>query len=291
MNTANTVSINAYAKINLFLDITGRRDDGYHELNNIMQKIDLHDAVTVKISRGKRKISVHCDNRDVPCDKRNIAYKAAEAYLDEAGIDAEIDIEIEKRIPLMAGLGGSSTDGAAVLKALEGFFGGIGKDKLNAAAAKLGADVPFCLSGKAALCKGIGEAMTEITGLPDCSLLIVKPDFSCSTAKAYGLYDENPIKSRGEPLKLLKALSEGSIVNIGEELYNVFEPLYNDGGIQKIKNALIECGSSGALLTGSGSAVYGIFSDRSQAEKAGSRFSCSQYIKFVTNPCSGIEIL
>lgn len=280
------INVKAYAKINLYLDITGRRSDGYHELNNIMQKIDLHDDVSVLISEGETEITIDCDDPEIPRDKRNIAYKAAEAYLKAAGITAKVDIEIKKAIPVMAGLGGSSADGAAVLEALETNFQKLGKAETQKLAADLGADVPFCLQGRAAFCKGIGEIMTEIPPLPQCSILIIKPDFSCSTSKGYGMYDNRPIESRGEPKSLLTALQNSDLKSVGENLYNIFEPLYSDSRIEKIKHELMHNGAKGALLSGSGSAVYGLFSDNAGAaafEKMNGA------LKILSNPVLALE--
>lgn len=281
------INVKAYAKINLFLDITGRRSDGYHELNNIMQKIDLHDDVSVFISEGKTEITIDCDDPEIPCDKRNIAYRAAEMYMKTAGINAKVHIEIKKEIPVMAGLGGSSADGAAVLKALENYCEKLGAGETQKLAANLGADVPFCMSGRAAFCKGIGEIMTEIEPLPPCSILIIKPDFSCSTSKGYGLYDSKPIESRGEPKSLLTALQNGDLKHIGENLYNIFEPLYGDSRIENIKQELMQNGAKGALLSGSGSAVYGIFSEKPEAAAAFEKINCRS--KIITNPIFTLE--
>lgn len=284
------INVKAYAKINLFLDITGRRSDGYHELNNIMQKISLHDEVSVYISEeenAETEITVGCDNPDVPCDTRNIACKAAERYLALTDLTAKIHIEIKKDIPVMAGLGGSSADGAAVLYALDRHFGRLRANEMQRLAAGLGADVPFCLRGKAAYCKGIGEIMTEINPLPQCSILIIKPDFSCSTSAGYGLYDKQPIKSKGEPENLLKALNEGNVKSVGENLYNIFEPIYGDNRIEKIKEEFMLCGAAGALLSGSGSAVYGIFSDEAKAAAAYEKINYP--LKITANPIFTLE--
>lgn len=281
------IDVKAYAKINLFLDITGRRNDGYHELNNIMQKIDLHDDVSIFIYEGETEITIDCDDPEIPRDKRNIAYKAAEMYMKAAGINAKIHIKIKKAIPVMAGLGGSSADGAAVLKALENYYEMLGTDKTQKLAAGLGADVPFCMWGRAAFCKGIGEIMTEIEPLPQCSILIIKPDFSCSTSKGYGMYDSQPIESRGEPKNLLATLQNGNLKHIGENLYNIFEPLYGDSRIDNIKQELMQNGAKGALLSGSGSAVYGIFSDRSEASAAYKKINRAS--KILANPIFTLE--
>lgn len=281
------INVKAYAKINLFLDITGRRSDGYHELNNIMQKIDLHDEVGVFISEGETVITIDCDNPKIPCDKRNIAYKAAEMYMKASGVTAKIHIEIKKAIPVMAGLGGSSADGAAVIKALENYYVKLGTDETQKLAAGLGADVPFCMRGRTAFCKGIGEIMTEIEPLPQCSILIIKPDFSCSTSKGYGMYDSKPIESRGEPKSLLTALQNGDLKRIGENLYNIFEPLYGDSRIENIKGELMQNGAKGALLSGSGSAVYGIFSDSAEAAAAYKKINSAS--KILANPIFTLE--
>lgn len=281
------IKVKAYAKINLFLDITGVLPNGYHSLNNIMQQIELHDDVKVSLSEGNG-ISITCDNPDIPTDKRNIAYKAAELFMRETGLSAEINIDIRKNIPVMAGLGGSSTDGAAVLTALNLLCGTpLNQSTPEKAGAALGADVPFCIRGNAAFCKGIGEKMTDITGLERCSILIAKPDFSCNTAAAYGLYDKTPVKSKGEPDTLLSALKEKELKKIGANLYNVFEVLYSDDRIEEIKNALLELKAVGAALSGSGSAVYGLFESEKDALYAKSKLNYP--FMFVTKPVFSLE--
>lgn len=281
------IKVNAYAKINLFLDITGVLPNGYHSLNNIMQQIGLHDTVTVSLSEGQG-ISIACDNPKIPLDKRNIAYKAAELFLKETGLSAGIKIDIKKNIPVMAGLGGSSTDGAAVLNGLNLLFGTpFTRDKLETLGASLGADVPFCIRGNAAYCKGIGEKMTDINGLRDCFILIIKPDFSCNTAEAYALYDNSPVKCAEEPKELLKALSENNIKETGKSLYNIFEELYQDGRIKKIKEDLLSFKAVSAALSGSGSAVYGLFEKEEEMKIAASELKYP--IKIMTKPVFSLE--
>ena len=185
--------IKAYAKVNLFLDITGRLENGYHTLNTVMQQIGLYDVVTAEISEGDG-ISIECDNPAVPCNEKNIAYKAAAAFLSETGNKAKIHINISKNIPLEAGMGGSSTDGAAVLKLLNEMYGcPLTIGKLCDIGASLGADVPFCITGGTAVCTGIGEIMKPVGCLKNYVFLVVKPDFSCSTPAGYRAYDENPL--------------------------------------------------------------------------------------------------
>lgn len=281
------IKVKAYAKINLFLDITGVLPNGYHSLNNIMQQIELHDEVTVALAEGNG-ISIVCNSTEIPCDKRNIAYKAAELFLKETGLSSEIKINIKKNIPVMAGLGGSSTDGAAVLSALNRLSKNVLSEKdLESMGAMLGADLPFCIRGNTALCKGIGEKMQNICGLPRCTILIIKPDFSCSTATAYKLYDQMPLKSVGEPQALLSALQRGNLNDTGKNLYNIFELLYNDPRIIEIKQKLLELGAVGAALSGSGSAVYGIFAEEEKALAAMSKLNYIQ--KFITKPIFLLE--
>ncbi len=264
------IKIKAYAKINLFLDITGVLPNGYHSLNNIMQQIDLFDKVGVSFEDAKEtSIKICCDNPQIPCDERNIAFKAAELFLKKAGITGSVTVGIEKHIPVMAGLGGSSTDGAAVLKALNKvqncFFA---QGELEEMGACLGADVPFCLRGGAAFCRGIGDKMSDIPFAERCSFVVAKPDFSCNTKRAYGLYDKNPPKIKKDPAAIMSALEKGDVKAVGKELYNVFETLYNDSRIEKIKEELISAGAVGAALSGSGSAVFGVFEDINSAALA-----------------------
>lgn len=284
-----TINLPAYAKINLFLDITGVLPNGYHSLNNIMQQISLHDKITLSFEEAaETAIEIFCDNPQIPCDEGNIAYKAAKLFLTKLGRCGRVKVEIEKHIPVMAGLGGSSTDGGAVLVGLNQLCGNpFSKEELEAMGAGLGADVPFCIRGGCAYCKGIGEIMTDIREIEKCSILIVKPDFSCNTVAAYKQYDRNPIKARPEPEKLLNALKNGELPEAATELYNIFEELNDVQEITEIKNALISSGALGAALSGSGSAVYGIFSDKDSALTAARGLDYPVCV--VTNPVTAKE--
>ena len=186
-----TLKCKAYAKINLWLDITGRRADGYHTLNTVMRCIDLYDDIEVSAD-DSGSVTVECDVPAVPCDGRNIAHRAVNAFSARIGKPVGAHIRITKRIPLEAGLGGSSTDGAAVLCALNGLYGEpLGAPELCALGSKLGADVPFCIAGGTAVCAGIGDIMTQ-TRCADFAVVLVKPEFSCSTSGAYRRYDTAP---------------------------------------------------------------------------------------------------
>lgn len=279
------VEIQAYAKVNLFLDITGKLANGYHGLNTVMQQIGICDKVIVSVSDGSG-IAVSCDVANIPCDERNIAFKAAKAFLERTGVQANVSIDIEKKIPVMAGLGGSSADGAAVLTGLNRLYDDIlSGSELEKVGAALGADVPFCIRGGAAVCKGIGDEMRSVRGLDEnCRLVVVKPDFECSTAGGYRLYDRQPVAEKGDFDGFLRALESGTAAT-GKALYNVFERLYCDERIEGMKNELMEAGALGACLTGSGSAVFGIFDDKEKAERASAELQ--YHTKFLTKPLGG----
>lgn len=264
------ISLNANAKLNLYLDITGVRDDGYHLLETVMQSIDLCDIVTVKLDNAD-KITVGCSDPNIPANERNICYKAALYFFTAAGIPPKADIYIDKRIPHEAGLGGGSADAAAVLKGLNTLYDcPLSIRELMTAAAIIGADVPFCLCGGVKICLGIGEEMCDLQPLPERRYLIVKPHFGFDTASAYKKYDMSPIPRKN---------ALGDFIKSGEDfpkkVYNVFQELYSDDRIDSVIRGLLDEGAQNACLTGSGSAVYGIFPDDISAEKAARRFpSC-----------------
>ncbi len=273
--------VKAYAKVNLFLDITGRLENGYHTLNTVMQQVDIYDIVTVETVQSGN-ITITCTNPAVPCNEKNIAYKAADAFLSKIGKVCGVSIGIEKNIPLEAGMGGSSTDGAAVLIALNESFGKpFTTEQLCEIGAGLGADVPFCILGGTAVCKGIGEIMTPVLCKKDYVLGIVKPEFSCSTPAAYKAYDENPLPIMKNFDSFVSELSAGC-ENWGGEMYNVFEQLYSNPKIDAITRIMRENGAVGSILTGSGSAVFGVFRDKKTAENALNRLDIP--FKIIANP-------
>jgi 4-diphosphocytidyl-2-C-methyl-D-erythritol kinase len=247
-----SLTLAANAKLNLSLDIAGKREDGYHNIVSEMQEIDLADIVTVRISDSPHvaaKIRIICDDPRIPDGRRNIANRAAEAFVRETGLHLVAKVQIEKKIPLMAGLGGSSTDGAAVLKALNRLNGDLlSESELVRIGAGLGADVPFAIVGGRAKAEGIGEILTKLEDLPEQFYVIVQPDFYCDTRQAYTLYSENPV-SRGD-------------------YANVFQKLYADPRIERICSELLNLGASAASMTGSGSAVFGVFGDSAAAKSA-----------------------
>lgn len=266
MNLKTTVK--AYAKLNLFLDITGRLPNGYHELCTVMQQIDLHDDVEITVKDGSG-INVVCDNPLIPCDERNIAYKAARAFLEQLGAEYSVEIAITKRIPLEGGMGGSSTDGAAVLVGLNRLFDSpFTTEQLFEMGNKLGADVPFCIHGGTALCKGTGNIFTEVNSLPDCVFVIIQPDFTNNTGIAYMSYDKAPLPVNKGIDDMLSGLESGNLKAAAKSCYNVFEKLYADRRIDEIRTEMLALGALGACMTGSGSVVFGIFDNEKKAENA-----------------------
>lgn len=266
-----SLTVKAYAKLNLWLDITGKRSDGYHTLNTVMRRIDLYDDVTVETVSGS-EITVTCSDPAIPDDERNIAYRAARAFCKKMNKDVGVHIRIDKRIPVGAGLGGSSADGAAVLAAMNEMCGmPLSVNELCELGAGLGADVPFCITGGTAKCTGIGDIMQPI-GCADLAALVAVPDFSCSTAEAYRRYDDCPIKERTGFDEFCSRIGSDRSYIAGN-MYNIFESLYNDNRIDNLKELLIGCGAEGACLTGSGSAVFGVFADIVTAQNAAEKLN------------------
>ena len=257
-----TVTESAYAKINLFLDITGRRPDGYHTLSTVMQTISLCDTVT--LTGTESGISLACTDPAIPSDSRNLAYKAAELFFREL-YDGKggAEITLEKRIPSQAGLGGGSADAAAVLRGLNRLFGAdLSADTLCTAAVKLGADVPFLILGGTALCGGIGEEITLLDDLTDCTIVIAKPGDGVSTKEAYDAFDTAETQgalSHASPQPLVNALKNGKLNDICRSCSNVFEQTVSLAGVNKARCMLAEAGAYVSCMSGSGSAVYGIF--------------------------------
>jgi len=258
------VTLPAPAKLNLFLDIVGKREDGYHEITGVMQSVDLSDTVTVRIYDGVN-ITVSCDNTDIPADSRNIAHKAATLYMRNSGLRFWADIDIKKHIPVEAGLGGSSADGAAVLVALNRIFGVFNSEQLLKLGMEIGADVPFCLTLGTAYVGGAGESVVPLPFIDNAVYLIIKPDYSNNTREMYEKYDAAPAEvNKSGAEGFISAVMSGKFLENAGLMYNVF----GDGGSRGICRELISLGAKGAAMTGSGSAVFGVFADYGSAERA-----------------------
>ncbi len=266
------LTVEARAKVNLTLDVGAKRPDGYHNVVTVMQTVSLCDTVDIRLSKTG-KIRVMSTRPDLPTDLHNLAGKAAKAFLDYIGFhNIGVEVNIIKRIPDRAGLAGGSADAAAVLRGLDELLGtGLTDAELLKICASVGSDVPFCLYGGTALATGRGEVLTELPELPECGILIVKPGFSASTPALFAALDGREVRRRPDNEKARKALGDRDLRALAGCLGNVFEEALEDEErriVVDIKSALMEAGALGACMTGTGSAVFGIFPTLKEAEKA-----------------------
>lgn len=267
------MELSANAKINLHLEITGRRSDGYHTVDTVMQEISISDRISLTLLPKSEGIRLQCNVPSVPCDARNIAYKAASKYLELSCVDCGALIILEKNIPHEAGLGGGSADGAAVLAGLNNLCCGVlDGTAMQSIAASLGADVPFFLYGGTALMGGIGTDFVERIGTPDFHLVIAKPPVGISTPAAYGYLDRihnnftDRLKTDYSPL--INAIRQNSAKAISDSMYNVFETAADElCAPSKELRLFMREHSYGAMLSGSGSAVFAITDGRNHSAK------------------------
>ena len=266
-----TLQERAYAKLNLTLDVLGKREDGYHALQSVMQQITLCDDIEIDLETGE-DWKLECDWEEIPADSSNLAWKAAGVFYKSIGKDPQgVSIRIAKRIPMQAGLAGGSADAAAVLRALNAHEGTpYTIEALAQLGAKVGSDVPFCVLGGTALAEGRGEVLTALTPMPQCFYCIVKPDFSISTPALFEAFDKETEIIRPDTQGMLKALSDGDLMHVAGYVSNAMEPVVakDHPEILMIKDTLDSCGASGCAMTGSGSAVYGIFDSFDMAAMA-----------------------
>ena len=277
----------AFAKLNLYLGIHGLREDGYHELETVFQAIDLCDLVALSVHH-QGGISLRCNLPYLPTDGRNLAVKAAEVFFRTAGMENPgLNINIKKTIPVGAGMAGGSTDAACVLRLLNRAFGmPLCDKKLAEAALSLGADVPFCLKGGTALAKGVGEKLQPLAPMPACFFVVAKPGFSVATKDAFQLYDQQPARNYPASTALMEGLERGELETVARNLYNALEEPV--GGqkplIFRVRDTLLEQGALGARMTGSGSAVFGIFTQEDQARQAAGQLRKLCRYVFVCRP-------
>jgi 4-diphosphocytidyl-2-C-methyl-D-erythritol kinase len=277
----------AYAKVNISLDIISRMPDGYHELLMIMQSIELHDVITVRCVPGEG-VALKTDLDYLPVDGRNIAAKAALCFYEYTGISGyRTFIHIRKHIPVAAGLGGGSTDGACVLRMLNSMFEtGLSAVELEKIGIKVGSDVPFCISGGTKLVSGRGEIISDIAPLPSCHIIICKPPFAFSTPELFKRINCDKIRSRPDTDGIIAALDNNNIGGVGRRMYNVFEDFLPRGlsDIENIKYAMLNHDALGVTMTGSGPSVFGIFDSKAQATKAYEFLRESFDSTFITKP-------
>ena len=254
----------AYAKVNLTLDVLGKRPDGYHDLKSVMQTISVRDDVEIDLGTGK-PWALSCDKEGIPCDERNLAWKAAKVYCDAMNKDPEgLEIRITKRIPSEAGLGGGSSDAAAVLRALNRYYDNpLSILALAELGAQVGSDVPFCVVGGTVMCEGRGERLRKLPDMPDCIFVVCKPDFPISTPELFRKIDEKTIGQRPDQQAMESALLAGDLERVAKNLCNVFDPVVTEDHLELnyIKSIFSTYGAFGYQMSGSGSAVYCMVSE------------------------------
>ena len=266
------MEVQAYAKLNLTLDILGKRPDGYHDLCMVMQSVTLADTITLTENRGEG-LRVRTNLRFLPTGEKNLAAAAALRFWEAREQEPEnLDIAIEKRIPVCAGMAGGSSDAAAVLRALNARAGEpFSPRELAKVGERVGSDVPYCVLGGTALAEGRGEVLTPLPPLPRCWVVVCKPDFPVSTPELFAQADRVKLRRRPDTKGILAALEAGDLGGVARRMYNVFEdvmPRRLYVRVAEIKNELIQRGALGANMSGSGPTAFGLFDRRGAAEEA-----------------------
>lgn len=286
------ITIPTYAKINLSLDVVGKRENGYHDLKMVMQSVSLHDDVTVERTDGT-EISLTCNVPHVPCNESNIAAKAALRFFEALGKREGLRIHLEKRIPMAAGLAGGSGNGAGVLLALNEMYDHpFSPKRLREIGLTVGADVPFCLLGGTALAEGLGEVLTPLSPLPDCAILLVKPRFNISTVRVFTQLNWRAVRYHPDTAGLIRQLKAGAVGSTARHMYNVLETVTaaEHPEICAIKSQMIDLGAEGSIMSGSGPTVFGIFTDEQKAQAALSRFSQQYEQCFLCRPTGPVTV-
>ncbi|MGI6071780.1 MAG: 4-(cytidine 5'-diphospho)-2-C-methyl-D-erythritol kinase [Lachnospiraceae bacterium] len=269
-----TVRLIAYGKINIGLDVIGRRNDGYHSVRMIMQTVDICDYVTV--AKKRSGITVGCDDPLVPGLEDNIAWKAAKLITDKYGLREGVNIFIEKNIPVAAGMAGGSTDAAAVITGMNRLFGlNMSREEQDEIAMKIGADVPFCLRRGTYLAEGLGEKLTALKDMPEAGILVVTPPFEISTKEVYAALDSIDNPERPDIDGMCEAIGRNSLTLIAERMGNILEQVTGRMHpiIGEIKREMINAGAMVSMMTGSGPTIFGLFESNETAAEAVSRFS------------------
>ncbi len=282
------VVVPAYAKINLTLDVLGKRDDGYHDLSMVMQSVSLADTVTIR-QTDETGLRLRTNLGFLPGADQNIAGVAARAFAKEAGFPLDgIEIDLQKKIPVCAGTAGGSSDGAAVLRGLNQMFAaGRSLDELARIGEQVGSDVPYCVLGCTALAEGRGERLTRLPALPECTIVLCKPDFSVSTPELFRRIDEVKLRFHPDTAGMLAALDAGDLPEIARRMFNVFEevlPQPRRAVIEEIKQTMLSSGALGACMSGTGPTVFGIFDDADAANAVYNELKESYAETFLTKP-------
>jgi len=275
----NQINKKAYAKINLGLDVIRRREDGYHELKMIMQTINLYDQIRLTI-QDKPGITMTSNLSSLPCNDSNLAVKAARLMIDTYHIEKGVSIELNKHIPIAAGMAGGSADAAAVLKGMNELFKlGASTEDLKKLGVTLGADIPYCIIEGTALSEGIGEVLTPLPPIPPCHILVVKPNISVSTKFVYQNLKITEQTIHPDIDGIVQSIAKQDLLGIVNRLDNVLEsvtvPKYPK--VTEIKQLMLELGALGSLMSGSGPTVFGIFERHSDAKRAYDEFKKGPY--------------
>lgn len=280
----------ASAKLNLTLDVLQKTPDGYHDLRMVMQSVAFGDDLEVELT-DDGSFRIDPGQSYLPADGRNLAVRAARAFLDGTGLGAAI--RTIKRTPVCAGMGGGSSDAAAVLRALNKLTGSQkSAAELCAIAETVGSDVPFCVIGGAALAEGRGQILTALPPMPDCAIVICKPAFAISTPELFGRIDARKSRLRPDTAGMQDALRRGDLPGTARRMFNVFEDVLDrrQGEIPAIKSRLLDLGALGAAMTGTGSAVFGLFDDEAAAQAAYEQLSGSYRECYLTRPAPAENI-
>ncbi len=266
------MEVRAYAKLNLTLDVLGKRPDGYHDLRMIMQSIDLADTITLE-ANGVGALRVRTNLHFLPDNEKNLAAQASLRWWEARGMPPRgLDISIDKKIPVCAGMAGGSSDAAAVLRALNRMEGDVlSLRELAEIGARVGSDVPYCVLGGTALAEGRGELLTPLPPLPKCWVVLCKPEFSISTPALFAKIDSVRLRCRPDTQGAVAALEAGDLHGVARRMYNVFEdalPDHRRSRVNDIKNILIQCGALGASMSGTGPTAFGLFDSEDCAREA-----------------------
>lgn len=277
------LTLHAMAKINLGLDVTRRRPDGYHEVRMIMQTVNLYDELSfTRIKEDELRLSTNLGF--LPTDKNNLIIKAASLLKEEFGIKEGLNIRLKKNIPVAAGMAGGSTDAAAAFTAVNEMFGlGLSTEELQKRAVRIGADVPYCIQGGTALSEGIGEILTPLPKAPECTVLIAKPPIHVSTKFVYQNLHLEQLEKHPDIDGILESIKKNDIYGVAERLENVLETVTvkEYPVIAQIKKLMVDQGAIGSLMSGSGPTVFGLYDDKKQAEKACEALRSSRLAKDV----------
>lgn len=288
------VYLRAYAKVNYALEVRGLRSDGYHEISTVLQSVSLADELEIERAEEGFELLVEPEGTDVGPPEESTVFRAWELLGELIGLELPVRVRLRKSVPAGAGLGGGSADAAAMLVGLNDLFGlGLDVAELRKVGSRIGADVPFCISGGTALGEGIGEVLTPLPAPPPHALVVAKPAARAETARIYRAYDEQPPRNRTSVAPVTEALVAGDTgalaVSIGNDLAPVTKALLPEVG--ELEKELLEAGAIGAAMSGTGSAVYGVFGSHEDAVKARRRLRQASFIGVFEPVTRGAELL